>query len=81
MAGNNIHIIKTDADGSFCTTDSQRHVDVVGPIRAAAEMNRADQRGDFVIPDAVVPGQNYGITATTPDDCGTDTGAQARHGC
>jgi hypothetical protein len=84
MTKYNIHVIDTEADGSFCTTDSQRHVDVVSGTGAAIGNHQASERGDTVTvwdTQTFTPDSRHGITATESDDDQTDTHAQARHRC
>jgi hypothetical protein len=84
MAKNNVWFTSTDADGSFCTTDSQRHVDVVSGTTAAITMSQATDRGDGVIDideASLTPSSRHATYATTEDDCGTDTNAKAKHRC
>jgi hypothetical protein len=74
MAKNTVWFTSTDADGSFCTTDSQRHVDVVSGTTAAISMNQAHDRGDDIADvdeEELTPSSRHATYATTADDCGT----------
>jgi hypothetical protein len=85
MTKYNIHVTDAvNAAGSFCTTDSERHVDVVTGVGAAIAIQQATDRGDSV---TVWGGESrtfdsrHGVHATEDDDHGMDTHAPAKHRC
>jgi hypothetical protein len=79
-----ISVQDTDAEGSYCTTDSQRHVDNVSGIGAATAMAEAEARGDTVWEidhSAYTPDSRHDVIPTQADNDGRDTGAPSKHGC
>jgi hypothetical protein len=84
MTKHNIHVIDTSANGSFCTTDSERHVDVVGGAGAQIAIQQATDRGDSVTVwggDSRTPDSRHGVHATEDDNHGLDTHAPSQHRC
>lgn len=80
----NLHVIPTDAAGSYCDAESGRHVDVANGLTATLAINNAYDNGSDVIDwdeAAKTPDSKHGMFATTPDDCGADSHRPARHGC
>jgi hypothetical protein len=81
---NNLHIIPVaeEVQGSYCNTDSGRHVDVVDGLGAAIATNHAIERGDEVWDWDDKPqtfDSTHGTFLTTPASNGYDTHSPAQH--
>jgi hypothetical protein len=79
---NNLWIFGTNAEGSYCTTDSHNHVEVASGTSVSIQIEQANERGDGVVncdENPRTPESKHGTILTTPSNIGIDTQRPAEH--